>query len=94
MAYAKKILTAFLIACRAGVILASAQYFLSENYGRLLWFEWQRKAGEREKLVRSGCAKVKIKERVGVPPTASSIFKSNMASWIKNGEIPKVNSPY
>ena len=34
--YNKKILTAFLIACRACVILASAQYFLSENYSRLL----------------------------------------------------------
>ena len=31
-----KILTAFLIACRAGVNLVSAQYFISENYGRHL----------------------------------------------------------
>ena len=83
MAYAKKILTAFLIACRAGVILASAQYFLSENYGRLLWFEWQRKAGEREKLVHSGCAKVKIKER-GVGPPHCFLYLQ-----IKHGQLNK-----
>ena len=31
-----KILTAFFIACIVGVTLVSAQYFISENYGRHL----------------------------------------------------------